>query len=157
MAKLSKVISGGQTGVDRAALDAALALGIEIGGWCPRDRWAEDGTIPAKYPLTAVDSDDVTERTARNVKEAAGTLIIHDGAESPGTKFTEELARSGGKSCLVANLHHPRVVESIRMWLERTSPDVLNVAGPRASESAGIYDLARACLTEALQSSATSG
>ena len=150
MALVSKLISGGQTGVDRAALDAALQLGVEIGGWCPRDRWAEDGAIPTKYPLTPVDSNDRSERTARNVKSADATLILHDGSNSPGTQFTEELARSGGKPCLVANLHHPKIVESVRYWLERTRPDVLNVAGPRATESEGIYHLALRCLLEAL-------
>jgi len=148
MAVLSKVISGGQTGVDRAALDAAIELGIEIGGWCPQDRWAEDGVIPAKYPLTPADSEDRSERTALNVKSASATLILHDGTESPGTQFTEELARSGGKPCLVASLDHPRVIKSIRFWLDRTKPEILNVAGPRTSESPDIYEKARQCLVE---------
>ena len=138
------------TGVDRAALDAAAAHGIEIGGWCPADRWAEDGVIPAKYPLTPVESTDITERTAMNVREADATLIVHDGAESPGTRFTEELAISGGKPCLVANLHHARVVESVRLWIDRTKPSILNIAGPRASESKEIYSHALRCLLEAL-------
>ena len=151
MAQVSKVISGGQTGVDRAALDAALNLGIEIGGWCPKDRWAEDGAIPSKYPLEETASDDRTERTARNVKSASATLILHDGVDSPGTRFTEDLARSGGKPCLVALLHHPRLVESVRHWLERTRPEVLNVAGPRESESPGIYNHAFNRLTRILE------
>jgi len=150
MALVSKVISGGQTGVDRAALDAAIQIGIEIGGWCPRDRWAEDGAIPAKYPLIETESDDRSERTAMNVKESHATLILHDGAESPGTEFTEELARSSGKPCLVANLHHPELVRSVRLWLDRTTPSALNVAGPRESESSGIYDLALKALVEIL-------
>ena len=150
MALVSKVISGGQTGVDRAALDAAIHIGIEIGGWCPRDRWAEDGVIPGKYPLIETESEDRTERTAMNVKESDATLILHDGSLSPGTQFTEELALSGGKPCLVANLHHPRLIDSVRYWLERTQTEVLNVAGPRASESEGIYESARAALVEIL-------
>jgi len=85
-----------------------------------------------------------------NVKESDATLILHDGSLSPGTQFTEELALSGGKACLVANVHHPQLVRSVRLWLQRTAPDILNVAGPRESESDGIYELARAALNEIL-------
>jgi hypothetical protein len=151
MARVSKVISGGQTGVDRAALDAAMMLGIAIGGWCPRDRWAEDGAIPSKYPLEETKSHDRSERTARNVQASSATLILHDGANSPGTRFTEELARSGGKPCLVAMIHHPRIVESVRHWLDRLKPDVLNVAGPRESESPGVYEEALEKLVQILK------
>jgi predicted Rossmann fold nucleotide-binding protein DprA/Smf involved in DNA uptake len=87
-----KIVSGGQTGVDRAALDIALALGIPCGGWCPRGRGAEDGVIPARYPLQETCSHDYAERTRRNVIDSDGTLILAIGALHGGTLLTAQLA-----------------------------------------------------------------
>jgi len=77
--KLLKVISGGQTGVDRGTLDAALAFEVECGGWCPAGRLAEDGTIPKRYPVMELANAGYAERTARNVADADGSLIISKG------------------------------------------------------------------------------
>jgi len=95
---IKKIISGAQTGADRAALDAALALGLPIGGWVPRGRKAEDGPIPERYPdLRETDTDDYETRTRLNVQDADATLILSHGLLSGGSKFTEAVARSLGK------------------------------------------------------------
>jgi Circularly permutated YpsA SLOG family len=86
--KLLKVISGGQTGVDRGALDAALALRVECGGWCPAGRLAEDGTIPKRYPVTELANAGYAERTARNVADSNGTLVVSNGVPLGGTRDT---------------------------------------------------------------------
>jgi Circularly permutated YpsA SLOG family len=86
--KIAKIISGGQTGVDRAALDVALELGIPCGGWCPKGRRAEDGAIPDKYPVEENDSPEYPPRTARNVRAADGTLILTRGTPDRGTALT---------------------------------------------------------------------
>ena len=90
---MRKVVSGGPTGVDRAALDAACALGLALGGWCPRGRRAEDGAIPAEYPLRETPGEDYAERTEWNVRDASATLVLTRGQPSPGTALTIELAR----------------------------------------------------------------
>ncbi|MDQ7041771.1 MAG: putative molybdenum carrier protein [Rhodothermus sp.] len=147
--KLERVVSGGQTGVDRAALDAARASGVPIGGWCPRGRWAEDGPIPDSYPLQETPSPDPIVRTQWNVRDSDGTLILH--LSSPlrgGTAQTEQVARQLGKPCLVLNLERPvaELVEQIRCWLAAEKIRVLNVAGPRESQEPGIYHRAYAVL-----------
>lgn len=130
--------SGGQTGVDRAALDVALALGISVTGWCPRGRLAEDGTIPERYPLRETDSVDYAHRTRRNVRDSDATLVLRTNDPSPGTDLTERIAHELGKPLLVVFLddHEP---DKIRSWLTAVRPGDLNVAGPRESEAAGIY------------------
>jgi len=145
-----KIISGGQTGVDRAALDAALALDIPVGGYCPRGRRAEDGRIAASYPLTETTSADYPERTARNVREADGTLILTRGTPSGGTALTRELAERHGKPCLVIDLDQPADVHATRIWIARHGIRTLNVAGPRESSRPGIYRQAREFLQHVL-------
>jgi predicted Rossmann-fold nucleotide-binding protein len=85
---LDKFISGGQTGVDRAGLDAAMEAGIPVGGYCPKDRLAEDGTIPIRYPLTELTGGGYPARTEKNVMESDGTLSLNDGTLSGGTSLT---------------------------------------------------------------------
>src|SRR5215217_2323846 len=92
-----KIVSGGQTGVDRAALDVALELGIECGGWCPAGRQAEDGPIDARYPLRETPSADPAQRTEWNVRDSDATLLLTTGAASPGTELTREVARRLGR------------------------------------------------------------
>src|ERR1700745_4362858 len=99
--KLLKVISGGQTGVDRGALDAALALEVECGGWCPAGRLAEDGRIPKSYPVMEVPNSGYAERPARNVADSDGTLIILKGEPIGGTRETVDRCIETGKSFLV--------------------------------------------------------
>lgn len=145
-----KIVSGGQTGVDRAALDVALALGIPCGGYCPKGRRAEDGPIAAHYPLTETVGPDYPERTARNVRESDGTLILARGAPTGGTALTRDIARREGKPCLVIDLDAPAEPRAVAIWLARQGIRTLNVAGPRESSSPGIYHQALDFLREAL-------
>lgn len=133
------VISGGQSGVDRAALDAALQLGLEIGGWCPKGRRAEDGPIDGKYPLQETPSRSYPLRTERNVLTAEGTLILSEGRLTGGTALTVKLARRHQKPFWVLDLLATPDVKRVQAWLRDHAITVLNVAGPRESERPGIY------------------
>ena len=144
-----KVVSGGQTGVDRAALDAALALGIPIGGWCPRGRLAEDGMIPAEYPLRETPGEDSAERTEWNVRDADATLVLTRGRPSPGTALTIDLARRLERRLLVLDLRDGPDPDAVARFVEEGAVGVLNVAGPRESQSPGIGQEARAFLERA--------
>ncbi len=139
---IAKVISGGQTGVDRAALDVARELGIPCGGWCPKGRRAVDGVIPAKYPLTESPTAAYSERTALNVRDADGTLILNKGPLESGTAYTAEVARKLSCACLVIDLGERFDADEILGWIEREGIRILNVAGPREEKCRGIYDLA---------------
>ena len=130
----ARIVSGGQTGVDRGALDAAIALKIPHGGWCPRGRLAEDGRIPDRYRLQETEAADYRVRTERNVLEADATLILYRGRLSGGTALTRRLARQHGKPCLVVDLDRPPPPETIRRWLADQKAKVLNIAGPRESQ-----------------------
>ncbi len=137
---LKKIVSGGQTGVDRAALDTALCQGIPCGGWCPRGRRAEDGVIPAHYPLTETETVDYRCRTEQNVRDSDGTLILTQGILTGGTALTEKLAQHYGKPVFVLNLAAPTEdLKHINDWLQFHQIDVLNIAGPRESNHPGIY------------------
>ncbi len=137
-----KIISGGQTGVDRAALDVALELDVPCGGWCPKGRLAEDGTIDERYPLEEADSPEYPVRTEINVKNSDATLIITQGALSGGTATTLELAKKYRKFHMAVDLLKRKDPEIVKKWLEFNKVGVLNVAGPRESEIPGIYDSA---------------
>ncbi|MFQ5995740.1 MAG: putative molybdenum carrier protein [Acidiferrobacterales bacterium] len=147
---LRKLISGGQSGVDRAALDVALELAIPCGGWCPRGRKAEDGAIPAHYPLTQTESVDYAERTKRNVLDADATLILVRGALAGGTALTLEIASRYNKPYRVVDLSDLPQPNSVRAWLEDESVGVLNCAGPRESRCPGIYGQAARFLRDVL-------
>jgi hypothetical protein len=149
-AQLRKLISGGQTGVDRAALDVAIALGIPHGGWCPAGRLAEDGRIPAHYQLEETDAPEYHVRTERNVREADGTLVICAGPPTGGTALTCRLARTYAKPLLVWNLDGDLDAAAVRQWLRDHAIATLNVAGPRESTTPGIYARARDGLRELL-------
>ena len=149
-AAVRKVVSGGQTGVDRAALDVARELGIPCGGWCPRGRRAEDGPIPEGYPLRETPSAAYPERTAWNVRDSDGTLILTRGRPRGGTALTVSLARRAAKPALVADLQGGVSVSDIRAFLAEHTIHVLNVAGPRESEAPGIHDEAVALLHQLL-------
>jgi hypothetical protein len=150
-----KVVSGGQTGVDRTALDVALSLGIEIGGWCPRNRWAEDGTIPAKYPLFETRSSDVHVRTQRNVEISSATLVLSRGSPMGGTRYTVEIAEALCRPVLIIDLNdgQPDHIQAIVRWLDAVKPTVLNVAGPRESGAPGVSEQAKWLLTRAFMRS----
>jgi predicted Rossmann-fold nucleotide-binding protein len=142
--------SGGQTGVDRAALDAALACGIPCGGKCPKGRLAEDGVIPARYPLKETVSDSYAVRTEANVREADATLILTRGPLTGGTALTYRLAQKYKRPCLVIDLAQSWRNDTVLAWLARHQVKELNVAGPRESQQPGIYRQAREALKEIL-------
>lgn len=135
---LRRIVSGGQTGVDRGALNAAFALGLEHGGWCPRGRLAEDGSVPAWYQLDETESPEYHVRTERNVVESEGTLILFRATMSGGTELTQRMAAKHRRPCLAIDLDQPVDGEAIRRWLREHDVSVLNVAGPRESSAAGI-------------------
>ena len=150
MSAVTKIISGGQTGVDRAALDVAVELGIACGGWCPKGRASEDGPIPDHYPLTETPSAEPAQRTEWNVRDADATLIIAQGKLTGGTALARRLARSMKKPCLITNPAEAISPATVRDWLDDHQVEVLNVAGPRASTDPHIYELARQLLSNAL-------
>ncbi len=162
---IAKIISGGQAGVDRGALDAAIALGIPHGGWCPRGRRAEDGRIPDRYALNETPSGDFPQRTEWNVIEATATLVLYDGRVpmSPGTRKTIALAAAVAEARSpqershrhhLINLHpHAYPVTALGYWLKCIRPDarVVNIAGPRESKCPGIQAAVTALLLEVLR------
>jgi len=139
--KISKLISGGQAGVDRAALDFALAHQIECGGWCPKGRIAEHGIIPLKYPLTETSGSDYRERTQLNVKDSDGTLLFINGNIDKGTKLTIDTAANLKKPCFIFDFSKNPEKKKLLQWLTDNKIKVLNIAGPRESNSLGIYGL----------------
>ena len=141
-----RVIAGGQTGVDRAALDAALALGLPVGGWCPAGRRAEDGPIPAAYPLPPTPGADDESRTEWNVRDSDATLILYRGELAGGTRFAAQIARRLGRPLLLRDLDHPVAVAELAAWLRINQVRVLNCAGPRESQCPGIQAQAQAVL-----------
>lgn len=169
---ITKVISGGQTGVDRAALDVALSLrgrglaglgyhahpasgctvplpehlaALEVGGWCTLDRKAEDGVIHHQYPLTPCNSLSYDVRTFKNVSDSDATLIICTMMPTGGTAKTIQFARELGKPYIVANPDtgaQAALEHTLQSWVEMYAVRVLNVAGPRESKYPGIYQKA---------------
>jgi hypothetical protein len=146
-----KIISGGQTGVDRAALDAALSLKLSCGGWSPKGRRSEDGVIPKCYPLREMPSPKYPPRTAKNVREADGTLILTWGPPTGGTALTINLARRQRKPYLVMDLARGGDPTIIREWLRIFRIETLNVAGPRESKAPGIQDRAHRFLLKVFE------
>jgi hypothetical protein len=146
----TRIVSGGQAGVDRAALDVALALGIPCGGWCPRGRRAEDGPIAPRYPLTETPWDGYPQRTACNVRDSDGTLVLTHGEPDRGTALTVELAKRYGRPHLVIDLDGSPDEGDVRAWASAHQVRVLNVAGPRESSCPGIHDEAAAFLRRVL-------
>jgi hypothetical protein len=142
---VSKIISGGQTGVDRAALDMAIKHGIPHGGWVPRGRKAEDGILPRKYSVRETSGYSYSRRTERNVLEADGTLILSRGKLKGGSLLTRQMALKHGRPWLHIDLGKRSAFEAalnVYEWSIRERIGVLNVAGPRASEDREIYILA---------------
>ena len=134
-----KIISGGQTGTDRAALDAAIYLDLPHGGWCPAGRRAEDGSIAPIYRLKETRTRDYTCRTEWNVRDADATLILHRGNLEGGTAYTIACAKRLYKPCLTINLERQPHIQEILDWLMENKVNTLNIAGPRESKKAGIY------------------
>lgn len=140
---LERIISGGQTGVDRGALDAALELGFPHGGLCPAGRRAEDGRIPDRYRLEEASSPDYASRTEANVLASDATLILSPMPLSGGTALTAELARRHGRPLRTVDAGDPPSVQDLQRWIRRHGVRVLNVAGPRESGWPGAAARAR--------------
>ena len=136
---IAKLISGGQTGVDRAALDIGLDVGLSIGGWCPKGRLAEDGIIPMTYPLEETPSSHYFQRTEWNVRDSDGTLILTRNHPTGGTALTILTARRLDKPHLVIDLTTNPNHQVAVSWISGAGITVLNVAGPRERSCPGIY------------------
>lgn len=160
MIKIKKIISGGQTGVDRGALDAAIKQGIETGGWCPPGRMADDGVVPDYYPLNETPyerskkAQDIPRslRTEWNVRDADATLILQPEEQEPdpGTAWTIKCCFSMSKSWLLANPFELSVHTQIQKWLNNIKPEVLNIAGPGEKTVPGIQKTAKELLVKIL-------
>jgi hypothetical protein len=153
MLRVTRIVSGGQSGVDRAALDFAIARGIPYRGWCPRGGWAEDYPDPpgvlARYPgLRETPDRDTRQRTEWNVRDSDATLVLtRSNASSPGSAFAIAVARTHMKPCLVVDIDAPDAAERIRAWLdENPTIRALGIGGPRESEAPGIYQSALSLL-----------
>ena len=140
-----KIISGGQTGVDRAALDVALKHGIECGGWCPAGRLDEFGRIPDHYPVHELGAGGFTERTLQNVKDSDGTVIIYPAKLGGGSEQTVRFCveqRRPHKLIDASHVSTEQAAQLISDFVRENKIDILNVAGPRASEWPEAYDYA---------------
>ncbi len=139
---IKKIISGGQTGVDRAALDAAIKLTIPHGGWIPQGRLTENGPLPPEYRLKETDNSSYADRTEKNVLAADGTLIISRGPLTGGSEYTREMAVRHNRLWLHIDLKQIpafRAAVAINDWISKSRIKILNVAGPRASKDPKIY------------------
>lgn len=139
---IQKIVSGGQTGVDRAALDVAIFLEIEHGGWCPLGRRAEDGRIPAVYRLKQTRSKQYSARTEQNVVDSDGTCILYRQQTTGGTELTRKLAIKHNRPliCIDLNVAEEKELEELNSWLKNHGIKVLNIAGPRESTCPGIMN-----------------
>jgi len=149
-----KIISGGQTGVDRAALDAALASGSSAGGWCPEGRKAEDGPIAEKYPLQELPDGSYKERTLKNVQDSDATIIIYFKSISGGTKETLLYCLNEKKPYLLidgSGITEDSASERIKHFIDENQISLLNVAGPRASKEQRAYEYTKQVITLILQ------
>lgn len=148
----SKIVSGGQTGVDRGALDAAIQLGILHGGWCPANRKAEDGAIPDRYLLQENGVSAYPARTRQNVADSDATLILHSGPIGGGTRLTARMCKQARKPFLMLSVLERTFDQQVRAWLEDIRPATLNVAGSRESSSPGIQRQTQQQLIQCLRS-----
>jgi hypothetical protein len=147
-----KIVSGGQTGVDRAALDVALKLDIPCGGWCPKGRLAADGIIPVRYPLKETTSATYSQRTRRNIEDSDATLVLTYGTSFGGTALTIQLATEMDKPLRTVDMNNRPDASRIRRWIRSRSIKVLNVAGPRENRHEKTYERAVAFLEKILAS-----
>ncbi|MEA1948571.1 MAG: putative molybdenum carrier protein [Thermodesulfobacteriota bacterium] len=139
---VNKIISGGQTGADRAALDVAIKLGISHGGWIPKGRLTENGMLDNKYHLKEMETANYNKRTEQNVIDSDGTLIISHGKLTGGSDYTRDMVLGHGRPWLHIDLNKTesfQAAKQIKSWLADHDIEVLNVAGPRANKDTAIY------------------
>jgi hypothetical protein len=151
---IEKIISGGQTGADRAGLDVAIELGIAHGGWIPKGRKTEEGRLPDEYHLLETNSIDYAQRTELNIVDSDGTLIMSHGPLAEGSALTQELARKHRRPCLHIDLKEmddSTAAEIINMWIDTRQIKTLNVAGPRTSSDPKIYEAAKRVLKAVIE------
>jgi hypothetical protein len=142
MIELRAIVSGGQTGADRAALDWAIEHDVPHGGWCPAGRRAEDGSLDLRYRLSETESKSYRSRTVRNVRDSDATLIVNLGELEGGSRETLRIAEQRGKPVRVVQLDSSpgdELIADLRAWLLDNTVRVLNVAGPRESKRPGVY------------------
>lgn len=150
---ISKVISGGQTGADQAALDVAIKLDIPHGGWVPKGRKSESGKLSDKYQLQEMPTDSYPKRTEQNALDSDGTLIISHGKLNGRSALTRTLAKKHNRPWIYIDMDMFSVLDAakaVRSWANRNKIEVLNVAGPRESKDAKIYDVTVRVLEVAL-------
>ena len=140
---ITKIITGGQTGADQAALDFAMQNGIPHGGWIPKGRKTENGILPDKYHLDEMPTASYPKRTEKNILDSDGTLIFSRGTLTGGSALTRKLAKQHNRPWLHVDLDKVTAREAVQMiaeWLDGNEIENLNVAGPRASKDPGIHD-----------------
>lgn len=149
------IVTGGQSGTDRAAMDVALSLGLPLRGWCPKDRWSETGRIEDQYPLQETGSRDPAVRTEMNVLDSDGTLVLNLGVANDGTPLTEQLTEKHRRPLLSFEIEGSPSEDDVRRfrrWIEESSIRILNVAGPRESHRPGaVYERSRVWLEALLK------
>ena len=153
---LTKIISGGQTGVDQAGLDVAIALNIPHGGWIPKGRLTEDGPLPEKYHLQEMTTKSYPKRTEKNILDSDATVIISHGNLTGGSALTKKLAQQHSKPWLHLDMDKmsvPYASRLLKTWVTDNGIKVLNVAGPRGSGDPKIYAVAFQVLESALKNS----
>ncbi|HNZ10413.1 MAG TPA: putative molybdenum carrier protein [Smithellaceae bacterium] len=158
MVKIDKIISGGQTGADRAVLDFAIANNISYGGWLPKGRKTEDGTLDPKYHLQEMPTTDYSRRTEQNVLDADGTVIVSYGFLTDGSALTREFAMQHKKHWIHIDLKELTIKEAahnLAIWQKNHGIRVLNVAGPRARKDPAIYKATLRLLKETFKGETT--
>lgn len=150
---VSKIISGGQTGADRAALDYAIGKNIPYGGWLPKGRKTEDGTLDLKYQLQEMPTGNYAARTEQNVIDADGTVIVSHGFLTGGSALTREFAKKHVKPWIhidLSELSPDTATQRLAAWIAGHEIKTLNVAGPKAGKDPAIYDATLQLLKKAL-------